>query len=230
VVGAAVVAGQLEEHEYRAATRAAPTTKTHETIMALQFGGEFEVQRSLDEVYDFLTDPHRFGPVLPYFQGLTVADEKNFEVKVKVGISHIRGTADVKLNLAEADRPRRLTYRGRGSLAGGSVDFNAGFDLQSNQNGSKVIWKGEAQVFGVLTSIAGGLLQPLAQKNAARAIEGLRAALEMSVVSSQLSVGSVRPSAGSEPSAVSNPLPATDPAESKPDSLSAGGPRNPEAE
>jgi len=170
--------------------------------MALQFGGEFQVQRSLDEVYDFLTDPHRFGPLLPYFQGLTVADDRNFEVKVRVGISHIRGTADVRLNLAEADRPRRLVYRGRGSLAGGAVDFNAGFDLQPNGNGSRVTWRGEAQVFGVLTSIAGGLLQPLAQKNANRAIDGLKAALEMSGVSGQLSVVSDQPSAVSSQSSV----------------------------
>jgi len=169
--------------------------------MPLQFAGEFEVQRSLEEVYDFLTDPHRFGPLLPYFQGLAVADERNFEVKVRVGISHIRGTADVKLNLAEADRPRRLAYRGRGSLAGGSVDFNAGFDLQTNGNGSKVIWRGEAQVFGVLTSIAGGLLQPLAQKNAARAIEGLRAALEPAGVRGQ------GPGVSSQPPVVSGPSP-----------------------
>jgi carbon monoxide dehydrogenase subunit G len=145
--------------------------------MALHFGGEFLVQRSPEEVYDFLIDPNRFGSVLPYFQGLTVADEKNFEVKVRVGISHIRGIANVRLNRAEAERPRRLLYRGKGSLAGGSVDFTAGFDLAMNEEGTRVAWRGEVQVFGVLTSIAGGLLQPLAQKNAQKAIDGLQAAL-----------------------------------------------------
>lgn len=175
--------------------------------MGLKFGGEFDVQRSLDEVYDFLTDPNRFGPVLPYFQSLSIADERNFELKVRVGVSHIRGTADVRLNMAEADRPRRLVYRGRGSLAGGSVDFSAGFDLHSNGNGSRVIWKGEAQVFGVLTSIAGGLLQPLAQKNAAKAIDGLRAALEIAVVSSHSSAVSGPLSVVSCPSASTNDRP-----------------------
>lgn len=148
--------------------------------MALTFGGEFVVNRSIEEVFDFLTDPNRFAPILPYFQSLTIADERNFEVRVKVGISHIRGVADVKLNLAELDRPRHVQYLGRGSLAGGSVNFTAGFDLEPDASGTHVAWKGEVQVFGVLTSVAGGLLQPLAQKNAQKAIDGLQAALEPS--------------------------------------------------
>jgi carbon monoxide dehydrogenase subunit G len=197
--------------------------------MALQFAGQFEVQRSLEEVYDFLTDPHRFGPVLPYFQGLTIADNTHCEVKVRVGISHIRGTADVKLSLAEADHPRRLAYRGRGSLAGGSVDFSAAFDLQVNGNGSKVTWQGEAQVFGVLTSIAGGLLQPLAQKNAARAIEALRAALEETGVRNQAPGVSGQSSVVSgQLSAVSSQSSATDTRQSQPDPLPPETPGNPE--
>ena len=42
--------------------------------MAIKFGGEFEVKRKPEEVYDFLTDPNKFAPLLPDFQGLTVQD------------------------------------------------------------------------------------------------------------------------------------------------------------
>ncbi len=38
--------------------------------MAIKFSGEFEVKRSPEEVYDFLTDPKKFGPLLPDFQGM----------------------------------------------------------------------------------------------------------------------------------------------------------------
>ena len=31
--------------------------------MAIKFGGEFEVARNPEEVYGFLTDPHKFGPL-----------------------------------------------------------------------------------------------------------------------------------------------------------------------
>ena len=145
--------------------------------MAMAFGGEFLVRRKREEVYDFLTDPSRFGPLLPDFQSMAMEDEKHFTMKVKVGISHIRGIAQVKLHLAEAERPRHALYEGQGNLAGGSVNLTAGFDLDEGPEGTRVAWKGEAQIFGQLASVAGGLLEPLARKNVQKLIDGLQMAL-----------------------------------------------------
>jgi len=145
--------------------------------MPINFGGEFKVSRTPEETYDFLTDPHRFCPLLPDYEGVEVQDPQNFVVKVKVGISHIRGSAAVKLRLAEATRPARAVYQGKGSVAGGNVDMNAGFDLLPVDGGTLVNWKGDAQVFGRLTSIAGGLLEPLARKNVQKVIDSLQKAL-----------------------------------------------------
>ena len=145
--------------------------------MAIKFGGEFEVPRKPEEVYEFLTDPQKFGPLLPDFQGMTVQDATHFTVKVNVGISYIKGTADVKMELAQAERPRRAQYKGQGSVAGGNVSLIAGFDLAPNGTGTKVAWQGEAQIFGRLISVAGGLLEPLGKKNVQKLIDGLQAAL-----------------------------------------------------
>jgi hypothetical protein len=145
--------------------------------MAMRFGGEFEVKRGPEEVYDFLTDPQRFGPLLPDFQGMSMQDPTHFTVKVKVGVSFIRGTAEMKMHLAEAERPRHAQYKGQGSVAGGSVNLTAAFDLANASEGTKVNWQGEAQIYGKLTSVAGGMLEPLARKNVQKLIDGLRAAL-----------------------------------------------------
>ncbi len=145
--------------------------------MAYSFGGEFEVRRTPEETYDFLTDPKRFCPLLPDYENVEVRDPENFSVDVKVGISHIRGTAVVKLKLAEHERPSRARYAGKATMAGGNVDLVASFDLRANASGTVVTWKGEAQVFGQLASVAGGLLQPLARKNIQKVIASLQAAL-----------------------------------------------------
>jgi carbon monoxide dehydrogenase subunit G len=145
--------------------------------MAIKFGGEFEVSRKPEEVYDFLTDPQKFAPLLPDFQGMTAQDATHFTVKVNVGISYIKGTAEVKMELAQAERPRRAQYKGQGSVAGGNVSLIAGFDLAPNGTGTKVAWQGEAQIFGRLISVAGGLLEPLGKKNVQKLIDGLQAAL-----------------------------------------------------
>ena len=149
--------------------------------MAIKFSGEFEVKKKPEEVYDFLTDPNRFAPLLPDFQGLSVQDAKHFTVKLNVGISYIKGAADVKMELAEADRPRRAQYKGQGAVAGGNVTIVAGFDLAAIADGSagatRVNWQGEAQIFGRLASVAGGLLEPLGKKQIQKLIDGLQSAL-----------------------------------------------------
>jgi uncharacterized protein len=146
--------------------------------MAIQLGGEFEVKRSAEEVYDFLTDPHKFAPLLPEFQSILVADGNHFTVRLNVGISYIKGAADVRLELTESERPKRAQYQGQGSLPGGNLSVRAGFDLAPVGDGTKVAWQGEAQVFGRLASLAGGLLEPLAKKNVQKLIDGLRVALD----------------------------------------------------
>ncbi len=147
--------------------------------MAIKFAGEFEVKRTPEEVYDFLSDPGKFAALLPDFQGLSIQDSTHFTVKVNVGISYIKGTAEVKMELAEAERPKRALYRGQGSMAGGNVSLMASFDLSplDSGTGTKVAWQGEAQIFGRLASVAGGLLEPLGRKQVQKLIDGLQAAL-----------------------------------------------------
>jgi len=146
--------------------------------MAIKFDGEFETKRTPEEVYDFLTDPKKFAPLLPDFQSMTQHDTTHLTVKVNVGISYIRGAADMKMELTQADRPERAQYKGQGSVSGGNVALTAGFDLLPAGDGTKVAWQGEAQIFGGLASVAGGLLEPLGKKNVRKLIDGLQAALK----------------------------------------------------
>lgn len=145
--------------------------------MAFSFGGEFRVGKKREEVHDFLVDPRRFGPLLPDFESVEMRDDRHGTVKLKVGISHIRGTAKFQLELAESERPKRATYQGKGSVAGGTVNFTAGFELAEDGGGTRILWKGEAQIFGRLVAMAGGLLEPLTQKNIQRVIDALQRAL-----------------------------------------------------
>jgi carbon monoxide dehydrogenase subunit G len=144
----------------------------------IKFGGDFTVKKKPEEVYDFLVDPKRFCPLLPDYQSMEIQDDKNFLVKVRVGISHIRGTAAVKMSLVEAERPKQAIYEGNGEVPGGSATMRAGFALEAVPGGmTKVIWTGQSSVLGRIASLAGGLLAPLAKKNVQKLIDGLQKAL-----------------------------------------------------
>lgn len=145
--------------------------------MEIKFGGEFSVRKKPEEVYDFLVDPDRFCPLLPDYQSKEIVDDKHFLVKISVGISHIRGTAAVKLALVEADRPKHAVYEGTGDVPGGSAMLRAGFNLESAPNGTKVIWSGQSNIVGRIASLAGGMLEPLAKKNIQKMIDELQKAL-----------------------------------------------------
>lgn len=146
--------------------------------MEIKFGGDFVVRKTPEEVYEFLVDPNRFCPLLPDYQSMTAEDAKNFLVKLSVGISHIRGTATVKMMLAESTRPTHAVYEGRGDVPGGTASLRAGFDLEAVPEGTKIVWSGQSNIMGRVASLAGGLLEPLAKKNIQKVIDGLQAALQ----------------------------------------------------
>jgi len=145
--------------------------------MAIKFSGEFTSLLSPEQVYDFLSDPNKFGPLLPEFQSMTLEDPTHFTVKVNVGVAHIRGTAEIKMELCEAVRGQRALYRGHGNAVGSQITLHAGFDLSPAAKSTHISWQGEATIFGKLASMGGGLLEPLAGKNITKLIDGLKSAL-----------------------------------------------------
>jgi len=150
--------------------------------LAINFSGEFTTPRNPDEVYEFLSDPNKFGPLLPDFQSMSVQDPTHFTVRVRVGVGNIRGTAELKMELAEATRPHRAQYKGQGTAVGSQITLSAGFDLSPAAESTKVAWQGEANVFGKLASMAGGMLEPLGRKNIQKLIDGLQKALAEPIV------------------------------------------------
>jgi carbon monoxide dehydrogenase subunit G len=146
--------------------------------MEIRMAGNFTVKKTPNEVYSFLVDPNRFGPLLPDFQSMEILDAKNFLVKLSVGISHIRGTAAVKMTLVDEQRPTQASYEGKGEVPGGSATIRAQFRLEELPSGqTKVKWSGQSSVLGRVVSLAGGLLEPLGKKNVQKLIDGLQKAL-----------------------------------------------------
>ncbi|OLD00339.1 MAG: hypothetical protein DMG35_16445 [Acidobacteria bacterium] len=146
--------------------------------MEIKLAGDFTVKKTPNEVYSFLVDPNRFCPLLPDFQSMEILDPKNFLVKLSVGVSHIRGTAALKMTLVDEQRPTQAVYEGKGEVPGGSATIRAQFQLEEVSGGqTKVKWSGQSSVLGRVISLAGGLLEPLGKKNVQKLIDGLKKAL-----------------------------------------------------
>src|ERR1019366_1420671 len=118
-------------------------------------------------------------PLLPEFRSMTVQDATHFTVTVGIGVGNIRGSAEIKMELAESVRPARAQYKGRGTAVGSQITIGAGFDLSPVDGSPRVAWQAEAGVFGRLASLAGGLLEALGKKNIQKLIDGLQLQLTM---------------------------------------------------
>jgi carbon monoxide dehydrogenase subunit G len=145
--------------------------------VAIHFDGEFTTPRNPDEVFEFLSDPNKFGPLFPDFESMSLDDPTHFTMKLNVAVGNIHGTAELKMELAEALRPRRALYKGTGTAAGSQIAIGAGFDLSSAAEGTRVAWQGEASVFGKLAKLTSGMLEPVVKGNIQKLIDGLRWAL-----------------------------------------------------
>jgi len=205
--------------------------------LAINFSGEFTTLRTPEEVFDFLSDPNRFGPLLPDFQSMSMQDATHFTVKVKVGVGNIRGSAEIQMELSEAVKPLRAQYKGQGSAVGSRVTVSAGFDLSALPEGTKVAWQGETSVFGKLASMAGGMLEPVGKKNIQKLIDGLQKALTWppALVASRETQSAAPPTAPVErpvesqeegPSEVSQGMPAAQSEESAAEELSGAAAEN----
>lgn len=144
----------------------------------MELQGKFTVKHPPDAVYRFLVNAERFGKLLPDLQSLEVLTPTSFKAVFLVGISFIKGPMRVEFELLEGEEAKRASYKGKGTGMGSFIEMQAGFQLKEGGDGTEVVWHGGAQIGGRLAALAGGLLQPVAEKNAAQFIQALKREIE----------------------------------------------------
>jgi 2-furoyl-CoA dehydrogenase large subunit len=145
--------------------------------MEMKFSGQFDVSPSPAEVFNLLSDPQKFAPLLPTFSSLEMKDANTAVVKVSVGIGKIRGTASTQLTLQKKTEPTHATYIGTGKVMGGAYTMISSYDLEPKGTGTLVRWKGEVQLVGKILSLAGGGMQGYAEQQINAVITSLQQAM-----------------------------------------------------
>jgi carbon monoxide dehydrogenase subunit G len=146
--------------------------------MGIKFDGEFTVAAAPQVVYDMLSDPQKFAPLLPTYRSLEARDDGSTDVTVEVGVGKIRGSAVINLALEGQEAPRRAAYSGKGKVMGSAFNMQTAFDLEPVEGGgTRVKWEGDLSMFGKLVALAGGLIRPIAKKDIQRLVDAIQAAL-----------------------------------------------------
>ena len=142
--------------------------------------GQFTVSGAQADVYAFLTDPRKVSGHLPDVTKVDIHDADHFTVTARVGVSHIRGTMTVKLEIRDRQPPVRTTIVGKGSGLASVVDLVTSFRLEPVGPSETIVhWQGEVTISGKLAAFGPqGLLERLARKNVDTFIEGIRRGLD----------------------------------------------------
>ena len=143
----------------------------------MNHSGMFIAGRSVEEVFDLLSDPQRFAPLLPDFESLLVEDATHFTVRIAIVVGQINGHANLAMELCEAARPSRVEYRGQGIVAGSQLNLNLQFDIAASDDGAAVSWRGEFSLNGMLALMVGQQLELMGRRNFQRMAERVQSEL-----------------------------------------------------
>jgi carbon monoxide dehydrogenase subunit G len=141
--------------------------------------GQFTVNAAQDVVYAFLTDPAAVTRYMPDVQDVAIHDADHFTVTARVGVSHIKGSMVMKLEIKDRQPPVSTTVTGKGNGLASVVDMVTSFRLEPGSGGETTVhWKGDVQIAGKIAAFGPqGLLDRIARKNIDTFIEGIRTGL-----------------------------------------------------
>ena len=136
----------------------------------------------VETAYAFLIDPAAVSRHMPDVQNVVIEDRDRFTITARVGISHIKGTMVMKLEIRDRRPPIGTTFVGKGSGMASMVDMVTSFRLEAAESGETVVhWRGDVTIAGKLAAFGPqGLLDRIARKNIDIFIEGIRRGLAAS--------------------------------------------------
>ena len=140
--------------------------------------GSFQANRSAEEVFDLLSNPERFAPLMPDFESMALQDATHFTLRTAIQVGPMNGHANLAMELRDAVRPSTVGYSGEAILAGSPLRLRLDFALTPEECATEIGWRGEVTLGGSLALMAGSLVDTMGRQNfeqmAARLQESLR--------------------------------------------------------
>jgi len=145
------------------------------------FEERFTVKASPEALWTFLLDPKCLAPCIPGCDELEVINERTYRVRLTVKVGFLSTRQDLRVEIVEADPPRRLVSEGRGedSRLGSRVEVRTRLELSPAGEGATVVaYASDVTVLGRLGSIGDAVMKVKAKELAGLFAQKVTAALE----------------------------------------------------
>jgi carbon monoxide dehydrogenase subunit G len=153
------------------------------------FEERFTVNATPETVWAFLLDPKRLASCIPGCDDLEIVDERVYRLRLTVKVGFLSTRQDVRMEIVEADPPRRLISEGRGEDArlGSRVEVRSSLELSPADDGATTVaYASDVTVLGRLGSIGDAVMKVKAKELAGTFAHNVKAALESKEASSPI--------------------------------------------
>ncbi len=131
-----------------------------------------------EKVWEFVIDPNKIGKCMPDLKSLEVTGEDKFSAIVRVGIGLIKGDFKFRLEIADKHAPSHARLKGIGSGSSSSVDMDTTIDLTEIPGGTKLVYKADVRVGGMLAGLGQRMMGGATEKTVKEVFECVRRELE----------------------------------------------------
>ena len=145
--------------------------------MQLHLEGSEELKLQRERVYQLLTDPNFIANSIPDSQEVRVTGEDTVEAKMKIGISFVTMTMQVKMKIADKRPSTHARLLADGTGSGSNMKITSDFDLDG-ENPTTMKWAADAEITGVMAGIGSTILKGFSEKKVAEIFQGIKKAME----------------------------------------------------
>ena len=130
-------------------------------------------------VFDFVTDPRNFSSGLPGVKAVRVTGPDRFDVTARLGVAAVGAVFKIAFVVSDNKSPEHARLSGHGMGSAGAIDLVIVVDLrEARGGGTELSWGVDAKVSGMLASLGGRVLNPVADTLAKGIFQRIRENLE----------------------------------------------------
>jgi uncharacterized protein len=144
------------------------------------FEEEFTVDAAPDAVWVFLLDPRRVARCLPGCEGVEVEDTRTYRARITVRVGFLSTTQNLRVEIVQADPPRRLVSVGRGEdrKLASHVEVNTTLDLEPTAaGGTRLRYVSDVRLLGRLGTVGDAVMRVKVKQLTGEFATNLRAAM-----------------------------------------------------
>lgn len=131
----------------------------------LHFEGDTDLPQAPADVYAKLGDARFLVQCIPGVESVKKAEAGTAVVVVRPGLSFVRGTLEITLNITDALPDQSLRVKMHGKGIGSSNDVESALTFAAHEGGTRVHWVADVtNLGGLIRAVPQGLLSGAAQK------------------------------------------------------------------